>query len=220
MAVTLEISSNAGKWSDEFEKKIERQVPFATSVALNNTLTKTRDNEVWRSYERAFTARNKPFFKQVAHVHRSNRSQARTYGAVIGSVQEKMVPPPPGVRSGTGGRVADTSFMRSHVSGGVKVPRGSKIAVPMSGKVKRKAGGAVRKVDKPRSITSGKKGFRAGKYIMRRRNKKEIEPIYHLQARARINRAWSPMSAVKRGLDARMRHEFAAAWIRTIKTMR
>ena len=217
--IHLSVSSNSRQVADQIEKKLERQIPFVTSVALNNTLVKTRNDEVWRDYERVFTARNKAFFRQVAHVYRSKRGQAKTFGAVIGSIQEKMVTPPPGVAP-AGGRTADTSFMRRHVSGGVKTPRGASIAIPMTGRVGRKAGGGIRKAQLPRSITGSKRGFRAGKYIMRRKNKKQIEAVYHLAKSAKIRGVWNPHMSVFRGVNSRIRHEFAAAWIRAIKTMR
>lgn len=217
--ITLKVKSNSAAFAKSFEASVERQIPFITSVALNNTLTKTRDNEVWRDYQTKVTARNKPFFRQFMHVYRSNKSQARAYGAVIGSIQEKMAPPPPGVRA-AGGRVADTSFMRNQVRGGVKVPRGQKIAVPLSGSgVGRKAGGAIRKAHTPRSITAKKNGFRAGNYIMKRQGKK-TKVMYKLIPSAKIRPVLDPLSSVRRGLNSRFRHEFNRAYITAIKTTR
>ena len=219
MSVQFDIKSNSAAITKQIERKLERQIPFVTSVAMNSALQKTRDNEVWRAYDRAFEVRNKTFFKLALRVFRSTRSQSRAYGRLMASVQEKDLPPPPGCAPARG-KEAHTRKLRLHTTGGTKTPRGQKIAIPVTGRVGRTATGRVRAAQKPRAITNSKRGFRAGKYIMRRKNKKQIEVMYHLEPSAKIKRVFDPLSAVKSGMNSRMRHEFAAAWIRAIKTMR
>lgn len=217
--VSFDIRTNSGSISKQFDEKIRKQIPFVASVGLNSTMTKVRDNELRQSYQSAFQVRNKTFFKAIARVFRSKKGQARNHGAVIASIQEKDLPPPPGATPARGKR-AWTEKIRLHTTGGTKTPRGARIAIPVTGGVRRKVGGGVMEYDKPRIITGSKRGFRAGKYIFRRRSKDKLEMVYHLRASAQIDRRWVPEPIVMRGVNNRMRHEFAAAWIKAIKSAR
>jgi hypothetical protein len=218
--VSIKIDSNAGEIADLIERKVRSQVPFVASVAVNNTLTKIRDQDLIDSYERVFETRNRAFLKQLLYIARSTKSQARTYGKVMGSIQEKMLPTPPGTLAKRG-KIADTSFMRRHVSGGVKSPHRQSLAIPLaSAPVSRTKAGGIRTSQKPRQITDRKRGFRAGNKIGFRKNKKDVVWMYHLAPSARIDRRWNPYGVARAGVQIRMKREFTKAWINALRTMR
>lgn len=216
MSVSFEIQSNSAEVAKRLRDKIQKDVPFVTSKALNTTLRKVRDKDLTSSYGMVFEARNKAFMQQLLWIAYSNKRQARTYGAVVGSIQEKMAPAPPGTLAKRG-KIADTSFMRRHVTGGIKSPHRRALAIPMSGAVRRNKTGSITKSQKPKQIIDSKKGFRSGNLIMRRRTKKKVEVMYHLAPRARIDKRWNPYGVARAGVHMRFRREFAREWIATLR---
>ena len=58
----LTIKTNAGEISQQIQKVVDKQLPFAASKGLNNMVVKIRDSEVRHEYKKRFQLRNEQFF--------------------------------------------------------------------------------------------------------------------------------------------------------------
>ena len=121
---------------------VEKQIPFATSLALNNTLRLVRDGDLKREYRKTFAFRNKPFFQQVHTIRPSSVSHWKKAGMLVAAIQENRLKAPTGAATGrakgfkapsntkfpkntgdrslTKGKSAETAFMNKHVTGGTR----------------------------------------------------------------------------------------------------
>ena len=127
----LTIKTNAGEISQQIQKVVDKQLPFAASKGLNNMVVKIRDSEVRHEYKKRFELRNESFFKNLSHkVFFSNVRQLNRQGVLTASIQRAELPAPPGSVGRSMG--VDTSFMEFHLKGGIRKPLKSKLAVPMT----------------------------------------------------------------------------------------
>ena len=227
----LSINVNAGELSDQMQRVVDRQVPFALSKGLNTMVTKIRDNELKHEYKKRFELRNESFYKNLSHkVFGSSKRQIDRFGFLTASIQRAELPPPPG----TFGRSlpVDTSFIEFHLTGGTRKPLRSKLAVPMTvggANIKRaKRTGKVTKANQVKVLYGQTRTFvapstRTGKSILFKRTKKGDEgvvPMYHFEPSVKNKRKYDPVRFVKRGIRARASFEIQAAMIRAIKTAR
>lgn len=223
----LTIKTNAGEISQQIQKVVDKQLPFAASKGLNNMVVKIRDSEVRHEYKKRFQLRNESFFKNLSHkVFFSNVRQFKQYGVLTASIQRAELPAPPGsVGRGLG---VDTSFMELHLKGGTRKPKGAKLAVPMTvGGAKitrtRKTGRVVKskqvKVLYPKDNTFVGKSKKTGKSILfQRTSKKRVTPMYHFETSIKNTRKYNPVRAVMNGVQARAKFEISTAMIKAIKT--
>ncbi len=220
------------------DRMVAKQLPFAASLALNTTITKARDNELFRSYQKTFKARNKQFFKLTHTVFNSSAKTFRTNGFVRAAIQRNEMPAVQGTRKGrtktsvegpVSKRRVDTSFMEFHVSGGTRKPLRTKLAVPMTVggyKITRTKTGKVTKAKKASTLYSQPKTFvgkskRTGKSILFvRTGKKKTKPAYHFETSVKNTRKYNPAAAILQGVNARIKFEFKKAYIRAVKTGR
>jgi hypothetical protein len=144
--------------------KIEKQIPYAQSKALNDTAFQIRQQIVQRTYPDSFTVRNTRFINSVLRVETAKKTNlnARVY--------DKL------------GR----DYLERQAKGGVKTPKGSNLAIPGVRNMARTAGGAIRKADRPRSLINRKDVFKTPKAIMQRQKGQPLKVLYILEPSANI----------------------------------
>lgn len=115
----------------------KRQVPYATSVALNDVAFQVRKHIVDVTWPGSVEVKNTRFIGAALRVKKANK---RTLTAAVFD------------------RLGRASLSK-HVKGGTKRPRGSSIAVPTD-EVKRTGSGKVRRSQTPRTVLGKPRGFR------------------------------------------------------------
>lgn len=210
---------------------VSRQVPFALSDALSNALTKTRDNELRRSYKNTFKMRDKQFFKLTHAVARSNISFTKRTGIAVAAIKRADAPRIPGTVGGTTRKPVDTSFMEMHVKGGRRRALRTKKAVPITkGRtpalgITRTKTGKVTKAKKAKTLYSQDRSFVVGdknhnSILMVRTGKKTIKAAYLFTPSVKNDPKYGPLAAVARGLRTRLYQEFDKSLLRAVRTSR
>lgn len=132
----VSVRSNISAVSKAIDAFGKRQIPFATSQALNDTAFAVRKEIVERTYPDSFTVRNSRFASAMFRVGKaSKRNLVATVSDVLGR-----------------------DYMVNQAKGGIKRPRGRNIAIP-SREIKRTGTGKVPKAKQPRNLLNGK-GYR------------------------------------------------------------
>lgn len=132
----VSVTSNISAVSKAIDAFGKRQIPFATSQALNDTAFAVRKEIVERTYPDSFTVRNRRFASAMFRVGKaSKRNLVATVSDVLGR-----------------------DYMVDQAKGGIKRPRGRNIAIP-SREIKRTGTGKVPKAKQPRNLLDGK-GYR------------------------------------------------------------
>jgi hypothetical protein len=227
------IKADTAEMQRKLQTLVDKQLTFAAAVAATKTAVEVRNNYVLPAYRKAFEARNKPFEKVVHNVAAADARSAKATGVAVAAIKRKDAPHIPGTtkrteRSGRG--PASTDFMKRHVAGGVKTPRGgSKVAIPITGSPisRRKAGpkaGAVTKTFEPKTIMQSDRGFilRSKKnnksFIARRMARGKVQVLYTLANNAKIPARYNPLPAAQRGVAARYPVQFRRAFFKALKT--
>lgn len=231
----IRISADNEKLERKLQTLVDKQIAFAAAVAATKTAVEVRNNYVLPEYRKSFEVRNKAFEKVVHNVAAADARFAKTNGFAVASIKRKDAPQVTGTarraeRSGKG--PSSTEFMRRHLTGGVKAPRGgSKVAIPITGSpiTRRKAGakaGAINKTYQPKTVMQSDKGFimrskKSGKsFIARRMARGKIQVLYTLANNATIQKRYNPMNRAARGVAARYPVQFRRAFIKAMKTAR
>ena len=128
----INMKSNISTVSKAIDAFGKRQMPFATSQALNSTAFAVRKQIVERTYPQSFTVRNKRFASTMFRVGKANKRK------LVATVFDRL------------GR----DYMVDQAEGGTKRPRGNSIAIPTRN-VKRLASGKVSKAKQPRNLLNG-----------------------------------------------------------------
>jgi len=132
----ISVKSNISAVTKALDAFGKRQIPFATSLALNDAAFAVRKEIVERTYPDSFTVRNKRFAGAMFRVGKaSKRNLTATVSDVLGR-----------------------DYMTMQAEGGIKRPRGRNIAIP-SRQIKRTATGKVPMAKQPRNLLGGK-GYR------------------------------------------------------------
>lgn len=230
----VQIKSDSAEMEKKLEALAKKQTMFAAAMALTKTAVEVRDNYVVPKYRKTFTARNKAFEKIVHSVSAADARYAKKTGRAVAAIKRRDAPMVQGTskRKERGGKgPSTTDFMKLHVSGGVKRPKGQKLAVPLSGSkvTRRKAGakaGAVTKTFEPKTIIESGKGFILGKkgsgksYIARRMARGGVQVLYSLKDNVKIQPSYNPFRVAQRGARARYPIQFRRAFIKALKTAR
>ena len=175
------------KYLDDLERS---QIPFATSKAMNRTMVQAQQAVRREAYARAFTQRNKALPKALTTIPRGHWA-----------TKKKLKVTMMNVRDGRTGRMAGEGFVERQITGSMKTPRGSKIAVPVTGPgLRRGKAGAIPKGKRPRN---NKKLFKLGNRLVERQRRKLVTRFaltssakpssrgrfrYYETARATVNR--------------------------------
>lgn len=210
---------------------VSRQVPFALSDALSNTLTKIRDNELMRSYKKTFTMRDRQFFKLTHSVARADISATKRSGVAIAAIKRADAPRIPGTVGGTTKKPVDTSFMEKHVRGGRRRALRTKKAVPITkGRtpalgITRTKTGKVTKAKKASTLYAQDRSFVVGSktgdaILMVRTGKKTTKAAYLLTPSILNVKKYAPLLAVASGMRTRMKQEFQKSILKAVRTSR
>ena len=225
----ISIRSNIPEVSARLDNLVKKQAPFALSLALNRTITTTRNVDLMLEYRRFFEMRNKKFFEQVHQIRPSVVAFTRKTGMALAAIQRSELPSVAGTSKGRSGRKAQTKFMERHVRGGTKVPtKRKKIAIPFEEVVTRKKAGAragsVNKAYEPKTIKESGKSFyieKAGKlFLGKRTSKRKTKVFYMLKDSVQIKVGYNPEAAVKRGMRKYFKIQYKAAFIQALRTAR
>jgi hypothetical protein len=225
----ISIRSNIPEVSARLDDLVKRQAPFALSLALNKTITTTRNVDLMREYSRFFEMRNKKFFQQVHQIRPSVATYTRKTGMAIAAIQRSELPSVSGTTKQGKARTAQTSFMERHTRGGTKTPRTRRnIAVPIAKNVTRKRAGAkagaVNRSFEPKTVMQSDRGFifqkGSRKFIAQRTGKSKIKVLYTLTKSAQIKGGYNPEAAVKRGMGKYFKIQYKQAWIQALRTAR
>jgi hypothetical protein len=231
----LTIKADTPQMERKLRTLVDKQLMFAAAVAATKTAVQVRNDFVLPAYRKAFEARNKPFEKVVHNVAAANARSAKATRTAVAAIKRKDAPHIPGTtkrqeRSGRG--PASTDFMKRHVRGGVKSPRGgSKIAIPITNSPvsRRTAGpkaGAVTKTFQPKTIMNSGRGFilrskKSGKsFIARRMARRKLQVLYTLASNAKISRSYDPMPRARIGVQKLYPRQFRRAFLAALKTAR
>ena len=226
----VSIKANTKEMEDRLSRMVRQQLPFAMTRTVTQVATMTRNQEMYREYNKFFEMRNKPFFRSVHSVAPAQLRFTKQTGVAIASIQRQDSPRPVGTLPARGGRKAYTSFMTKHASGGIKTPKGKLIAVPISdANLPRKKGGrkagAIVEGKQPKALMQGR-GFivntKKGKTVLFRRvgrgKKSNIEAMYHLQPSASIKGGYNPMGAARKGVTRWFRPTFTLYFKKAMQT--
>jgi hypothetical protein len=179
-------------------KKIERQIPFAQSKAINDTAFKVRQQIVRHTYPDAFEVKNPRFISAVLRVEKSTKTklEARVFDRL--------------------GR----DYLQRQAIGGTKLPRGNSIAVPGVQNTARTAGGAIRKSDRPRNVLTRKDTFKTDKGIFQRRGKQPIKMLYLLTPDANIPKRFPFYEDARRIVNDHFNANYRKALQQAMRTAR
>lgn len=168
MPLELDISSNIDEFEREATEMELQQVPFAASVAINNSAKDVRRVVIGSTWPKAFKVRNKAFPGVVLRIKFSTKYDLEA--AVFDQLGRE--------------------YLERHTTGGVKRPTGGKnLAIPVN--VPRGASGRIVKSKKPRVLTA-KKSTRivrgkGGKNLIIERFKGQTIVRYVLSPSAKID---------------------------------
>ena len=240
MSISFTIEANTEEVRKKLNNLVQKQIPFAMTVATTRTAVKLRDNEITREYRDTFETRNKGFIKLTHRVFGADLRSTKSTGVAVAAVQPVDDPVPrgaskgnvKGAKNGTVKTIKGTQFMKRHVTGGIRKPVKKVLAVPIegSGITRRKAGtkaGSTNEAFKPKNLlakpnyfqgTSRKtgKGF-IGKRTGGKRNPK-IKVMYSYEPSVKIRRRYNPLGVAQRAVPYHFSYEFKRGMIRALKT--
>jgi len=231
----ISIKADTPQMERKLRNLVDKQLAFAAAVAATKTAVQVRNDFVLPAYRKAFEARNKPFEKVVHNVAAADARSAKATRTAVAAIKRKDAPHIPGTtkrqeRSGRG--PASTDFMKRHVKGGVKAPKGgSKIAIPITGSpVSRRKGGpkagAITKTFQPKTVMQSDRGFilrskKSGKsFIARRMARGKVQVLYTLANNATIQASYNPLPRARIGVQKLYPRQFRRAFLAALKTAR
>lgn len=220
------LTSDDKRISKKLNDLMVRQIPFAMSKALNNLTHDIRDKDLSRVYGKTFEVRNQRFFRLTHDVRQSRKSQWQRMGAVVSAIQPGEAP----TRMGMSGRPkkVDTSFMKLHVKGGTRLPKKSKLSVPVTTSepsaifpIKRSTKtGKVSKARKASTLYPQKRTFMRKNVLMVRTGKDTVKAAYHFEPSVQIKRKYSPLAAVKSGIRTRANQAITRGFVEAMRSAR
>ncbi|MRI57629.1 hypothetical protein D8770_27500 [Methylobacterium sp. DB1607] len=170
-----------------------RQVRFALSRALNDSVEAARTTLVEETWPNSVTARNKGFIKTAL--------TTKGMRATKDSLQSGLVD-----------RIGNVDFVRLE-KGGTKTPRGNMLAVPTS-RVRRGAGGAVVRSQLPRGLDPNKVVKKGNLIFLKvgRGKSAKLQLMYKLVPQAQIK----PKVPFSKTFNQRVRQEMPGAYRRRL----
>lgn len=168
--VSMRVSVNTKGVLKYLETIQKKQVPYATSQALNSTIFDVRKQIVGPTYRRAFNVRNSRFASAAFRVEKASKRRLRA------KLFDRL----------------ERGSLDLHAEGGTKRPKSGSLAIPTD-KIKRTSGGKIPKGKKPRNLAGGFVGnpFGKGRGIWQRdRRTRRLKLMYDLERSARIRRSF------------------------------
>lgn len=196
----VNVTSNVRQFRRRLDRWKRDQVPFATSRALNATAFDVRKTFVEKSFPRAFDLKNKSFPRAMLRVAKSSKK------SLIASVYDRL------------GR----EYIRKHIEGGTKTPKGAHIAIPKGVRV---TGRGVTPAKRPRQILQRpdvfiSKAGGGGEVILQRMKSGKTKLLYFLTPKAKIDPVLDLERDGKRVVDREFRKHFGRELARAIRTAR
>jgi hypothetical protein len=199
--ITLNVKVSGLKEIEAALQGMSRQIPYATSVAINDLAIEVQKAER-QQIRRVFTIRNPWMEKGPKAVKidfaKKQKLQARIY--------------------------SNADFLYRHETGEAKKPRGSYLAVPVPG-IKRTRMGAIATSDKPRAkgtfIINSRKGPIIAQRTSQGRGKSKTSTfrvLFGLEKQARIKPVLHWYEIAQRIVDSQWKAKFSAALERAIRT--
>ena len=209
MVVSLSIRDNIAQVQKRLTAIERRQIPFAASQAINDTVKDIRKRIVEVTAPRAFTLRNRRFISSQL------RMEFATKRRLVGAVFDAK------------GR----GQLELHARGGIKRPRGRHLAIPTEDvKAKRTGSGRIPKRLTPRTVLNkaGRRRafvvtFRSGQEAIVRRigkGRQPLEVLHLLERRARIPRSFRFFEDAKKVTKARFKRHFERRLRQALRTAR
>ena len=174
--MTMNVSSNYKKLDRSLDKLGNKQLPFAFSKTLNDTMKAVAKYTVARTYPRAFDVRNKGFFKAAMFTGDAVRWATKT--KLRASARDRF----------------DRGNLQLHATGGTKQARSGSMAIPSRYTKATRGARGVRKNLRPRAVVDTPKGFidrdgpRDAIYQRYGRGGKQVRLLYVLQPSAKIRK--------------------------------
>lgn len=182
------------------------QVPFATALAMNQTMNEVQAKVREDAYTNVFVRRNKALPKALTMIPNKMRATKKR-------LKVSMV----NVRDSRTGRMAGAGFVERQIKGQTKTARGSNIAIPVLGPgMRRNKTGGVPKGKHPRANS---KLFRVGDRLVERQRKKLVTR-YALTPTARPNSAgrFRYYETARRVATGRLRSNWNRAMLKAVKS--
>ena len=174
--LTVNVRSNYKKLSRSLDQVGRKQLPFAFAKTLNETMKAVEKYTVARTYPRAFDVRNRAFFKASMFTGTAVRRATKTKLRV--SARDRF----------------DRGNLQLHATGGTKLARSGRIAIPSRFTKATRGARGVRKALRPRAVVDTPKGFidrrgsRDAIYQRYGRGGSKVRLLYVLQPRARLRK--------------------------------
>lgn len=164
----IDISSDIAAAMKDVHGFFWSEVPYATSVALNNTAFDVRKVIVNVTYPKAFTVRNRVFPARLFKV--VQKAKKGHLEAIVGET-------------------LDREYFEVHAEGGMRPTRG-RVAIPVAPESVRAPTGRVRRDKKPRNLKNAITVDRKGKTLIFQRKKKDLELVYVIAQDAKLQKTF------------------------------
>ena len=204
------VKTNTKEVSRWLQRAFKDQLPYATSIALNDTAFQVRKELVDHTYKKAFNMKNPRFASFVTNVKKAKKNDLT---ASVGNLKSKVF-----------------DYLVLHSEGGIKKPRGRHLAIP-SRDLKEKYPGKIPKSQRPKNIMKKKGGFtfktkKQGipiiAYRKVKRGKKgksgDIEIKYILVEMGKIDKELMFYEDAKKVIDKNYTKNFIQAFTRAIRS--
>ena len=204
----INVSSNYKKLSRSLDQVGRKQLPFAFSKTLNETMKAVEKYTVARTYPRAFDVRNCAFFKADMFTGTAVRRATKT--KLRASARDRF----------------DRGNLQLHATGGTKRARSGRIAIPSRFTKATRGARGVRKALRPRAVVDSPEGYinrdgpRDAIYQRYGRGGSKVRLLYVLQPRARIRkrfRFYEDAQRITRSVSPKL---FARNFAHAVKTAR
>lgn len=197
------IESDIGPATRDVMNFFKDQVPFAFSMALNDTAFQVRKEIVEVTFNRDFTVRNQSFARALFRT-----GDKATKANLMTSVGQVTL------------RGGDRNYIATHAEGGVKTPRGRNIAIPLAPSEVRTSTGRVSASKKPRNLKNSYFRNVKGNTVLFERKKNKTEAVYVMKPSAPISKRFNFYEDAMTTATTVFPGLFDAALDRAIKTSR
>ncbi|WP_299393254.1 hypothetical protein [Pelagibius sp.] len=200
--IDLSVRSNIKELERYLTRVQRRQLPFATSQALNGTIFAVRRRIVGRTFGEAFKIRNKRFPSAAMRVKKATKKRLEA------TLFDRL------------GR----DYLQRHTTGGTKRPfTGRRLAVPTR-KVKRTGTGKVPRSLQPTTLRNKPNVF-VGRFKrpeagLWRRTKAGVQLLYTMPQTARIDRSFRFYEDATGVVNRQFNRRFFVALKRALRTAR
>jgi hypothetical protein len=222
----IDISSDIEDAMKDVDDFFYGQIPFTIATAMNDTMFDVKSRIVTVTYNNAFNVRNSRFPNILWRVDKiiTGGKYSTSFRAFKGGQIDNMFVT---LRQRTDLKGGDRGWTENHVTGGVKTPRGSSIAIPKNGDDLRAKNGRIRKPNKPSNITNKKDHFlmrdKAGRkrFIAKRtKGSKSLEIKYTFVKSANIKAKFRFYEDAFDEVERKLGHNWSAVMSRVINKSR